>query len=245
MQVVVDGRVVARRDRGGAPTVALLGTAISARDPDGDPLTTVVEASSDRGVTWSTIVTAGDPATIRALELPRTASGAGRLRVTVSDGFDRTTATSGPLTFKGAAPSIRIAQAPPKRIRRGDDVTLTAVIAHDAGGTIRWLDGKRRIATGTTLSLGRLPAGRHVLRATVSGVRSKPVRVTVRPRPPLILLARRSGCRIRLATDVPVTVRARGRVIGRLPGNGRARTLRACRGRLTLTGPLGLRGQTL
>ena len=167
--------------------------------------------------------------------------------MTVSDGFDRATVTSGPRPFTRPKPAIRITGTLPKRVRRGDDVTLTAAITDDTGATVRWLDGKQRVATGTTLSVGRLPAGRHTLRATIAGARSKPVKVNVRPRPPLVLLARRTGCRIRLATDVPVTVRAQGRVIGRLPGNGKAKTLRACRGRLTLTGPLGttnLKGQT-
>ena len=54
---------------------------------------------------------------------------------------------------------------------------------------------------------------------------------------------RRVERQIRLATDVPVTVRANGRRIGRLAGNAKPRNLRVCgkRVRLTLAGPLGAR----
>ncbi|MDA0171810.1 hypothetical protein OJ998_22110 [Solirubrobacter taibaiensis] len=256
VQAVVDRRVVAQLDRGRAPSVALTATSasigrsgvvplrISASDPDGDPLTTTVQASADGGVTWTTLATAGDPAGIRlaAADLPRSRARAGRLRVTVADGFDRVTATTGPLTFAGATPTVRIS-TPVRKLRRGDDVTATATIGNDTGATVRWRSGSRRVGSGTTLALGRLPAGRHRLTATLGGVRSKAVTVTVRARPPLLLVARRRGCAIRLATDVPVTVRADGRRVGRLAGNAKPRTLRVCgkRVRLTLVGPLGAR----
>ena len=237
VQAVVDGRVVAQLDRGRAPSVALTATSasigrsgivplrITASDPDGDPLTTTVQASADGGVTWTTLATGGDPAGIRlaAADLPRSRARAGRLRVTVADGFDRVTATTGPLTFAGTTPTVRIS-TPLRTLRRGDDVTATATIRNDTGATVRWRSQGRRVGSGTTLALGRLPAGRHRLTATLGSARSKAITVTVRARPPLILVARRRGCAIRLATDVPVTVRANGRRIGRLAGNAKPRT---------------------
>ena len=180
VQAVVDGRVVAQLDRGRAPGVALTATSasigrsgivplrITASDPDGDPLTTTVQASADGGVTWTTLATGGDPAGIRlaAAGLPRSRARAGRLRVTVADGFDRVTATTGPLTFAGTTPTVRIS-TPLRTLRRGDDVTATATIRNDTGATVRWRSQGRRVGSGTTLALGRLPAGRHRLTATL------------------------------------------------------------------------------
>ena len=252
VQAVVDGRVVAQLDRGSAPVLtfavraARIGRSgevpltLSATDPDGDALTTSVQASADGGRTWQPVLTAGDPATVRvsAASLPRSGPRAGRLRVTVADGFDRTVAMSGPLTFAGARTTVRLERGT-RRLRRGDDVSLTAAIGRDTGGTVRWFAGRRRVATGPTLALGRLPAGRHRVRATLGAVTSMPVTVVVRARPPLVIQAERGrGCRIRLATDVAVTVRTGGRRLGRLPGGGRARVFRAC-GRVSLEGALG------
>ena len=204
--------MVAQLDRGSAPVLtfavraARIGRSgevpltLSATDPDGDALTTSVQASADGGRTWQPVLTAGDPATVRvsAASLPRSGPRAGRLRVTVADGFDRTVAMSGPLTFAGARTTVRLERGT-RRLRRGDDVSLTAAIGRDTGGTVRWFAGRRRVATGPTLALGRLPAGRHRVRATLGAVTSMPVTVVVRARPPLVIQAERGrGCRIRL-----------------------------------------------
>lgn len=265
VEVLVDGAVVGRIDRRGTPTVALsppaqigasgpVALGIRASDPDGDPLLSTLAFSEDGGRTFTTTATSADPAALAldAADLPRTAAGAGRLRVTVSDGFDSVSTDSGPLTFAGPATSIRIV-GNARRALRGDDTTLGVQIEGDRGAAVRWTVRGRRVASGPTIGLGRLKAGRHPLVATTTDgsrtVRSAAVTVVVRSSPPVLRRVRLlRGCRVQVAALDAVTVKQGRRTLGRVAA-GKARTVRArCakrRARITLVSANGARTLTV
>lgn len=223
IEAIVDGKVVARLARGGAPTGAFVSPApgttlprsgqvtIDARlsDPDRDGVLSRIEASADGGATWATVATSGVANDLRidAATLPPSAAGAGRLRVLAADGFQTTTLTSGPLTFPGPALALRITGAPEStkqawRLERGDATVLTAEITGRTADTVRWRTSKGRVVgKGLTFQPGRLRSGSHTLTATVQDgktrIRSAPLRVRVVPSAPVpVVLAvrKRRGC---------------------------------------------------
>jgi hypothetical protein len=148
------------------------------RDADrGTRLVAQVEASTNGGRTWTTVaLTSASRAVLPAGSLPTTKRGL--VRVTVTDGLRRASATSAKLVVTGRPP--RITRVSPAKATvaaaKGASVTLHAY-ATDAQqrtlgtSSLRWLRGKRVIARGEYATLRFPKAGRYpvTLVATDSG----------------------------------------------------------------------------
>ena len=175
--------------------------------------------------TWTTLATAGDPATVRldAADLPRSRArtGAparhGRRRVSPRDGHDRAAHVR---RHDAHDPDRRrrVRRAPPRRRRDARRPRSATTPAPPSAGARQAPPGGPQ---GRRSALGRLPAGRHRLHGDARQRRARrPITVTVRAAASAD--PRRASPRLRASaspTDVPVTVRANGRRIGRLAGN--------------------------
>lgn len=264
--VTANGRELARRARSAhAPAArflspgrgALLGrrrsTVIrwSARDADGDALSSTVEYSADGGRHWA--VVAG-PLTGTSARVPSrflSASRNARLRVQISDGFNLTTVTSGRLRARGAPPAVQILNAP----RRGHVLETTMLLLQGSafddadhaltGRHLKWYLGKRLIGTGEQVTARGLPPGRIPVRlvATDSHGRSSTATLPLQVRAvaaryllfdaPLLVSRRARTVRVRVAASEPATFTIAGRrySVGPRP---RTITVRIRRGRSLL-----------
>jgi hypothetical protein len=271
--VTAAGQTVARRTRSAhAPTARFLSpragsqlgktptTVVrwSARDADGDRLTSTVEYSLDGGRHW-TVVAGGitgnsAPVPSRLLSASRNA----RLRVLVNDGFDAATVTSGRLRARGAPPTVQILHAP----RRGHVLqTATLLLQGSAfddadrpltGRHLKWYLGKRLIGAGERVTLtGPKPGSARIrLVATDSHGRSSqatlPLRVEAVPAryllldAPLLVSPRARTVRIRVAASSPATFTIAGRHYAVGP-RLRTITVRIRRGKALLRLPRSLR----
>jgi hypothetical protein len=167
---------------------AKLAVAWRMRDADrGTRLVAQVEASTNGGRTWTTVaLTSASRAVLPAGSLPTTKRGL--VRVTVTDGLRRASATSAKLVVTGRPP--RITRVSPAKATvaaaKGASVTLHAY-ATDAQqrtlgtSSLRWLRGKRVIARGEYATLRFPKAGRYpvTLVATDSGGARSTLRYTV------------------------------------------------------------------
>lgn len=156
---------------------------------EGAELLAAVDLSIDGGRTWRTLAAAvgGDRVAIPAAALTRSTSA--RLRVRVTDGFVEREAVVTGLRLGGVPPRVRIESplgakgtlvAGTRAVLRGsalDDADRAL-----AGRRLRWLEGRRVLGTGPTLSLARLKPGTHriVLVATDAAGRSARATATVR-----------------------------------------------------------------
>ena len=133
VEIVHGGTVVAARDASAhAPTAQLLAPGRGARvggrsltvrwrsaDADGDPLVAALDYSADGGTTWNNVFSGPDggraslPASLLA------ASHRARLRLTVSDGFNMTSAAGPRFTVAGRRPVARIQPAGARQPDRG------------------------------------------------------------------------------------------------------------------------------
>ena len=156
------------------------------------------------------------------------ASHAARLRLDVSDGFNVTSTTSGPLRATGASPVVRILSfGHGGRIRPNTPLLLQGQAFDDAGnpltgGQLKWFADRRRIGTGTLLTLAKLPAGtrRILLVATDAHGRSSEAQLAVRilAAKPVFLVAHAPSkvsaaakrVRITVASNVPAVLRIAG-----------------------------------
>lgn len=163
--------------------------------PAGPALTAQVEFSANGRSGWRILQTGADlgRASLPA-ELLQTATAA-RVRVRVSNGFDVTQATSGPLRVAGRPPSAVILRPDTgERIPSTARVALLGQGADETGRRLRgrsltWMAGSRRLGTGERLQV-RLPAGRYTLAlvARDSHGRTTTVRRPLRVDPPALEL---------------------------------------------------------
>lgn len=165
--------------------------------------------------------------------LPRglfAAATAARVRVRASDGLNETVVTSPPLTSLGAPPSVNVVSPAPGRVR-ADAVVVGEVSAFDdagrrlSGRSVRWMIGKRVLATGARVSLLGLPAGRPALRVVARDRRGREttatVRLRVQPVKPFFLTLkvparttkRAKSVRIRVASTVAAVLRGAGKPV--------------------------------
>ena len=243
VEVLARGVVTDRIDRSRPPTVRLSaprrGTRVGSRgtlavrwtssDPDpGTARTATVDYAAD-GRRFRTVYSGPDtgrasiPA--RSLEAGRRA----RVRVRVSDGFNRVEAVSGAFSAAGTPPQPRIVVP-----ARGEGLQAgTALLVGSArdelgrrlrGRSLTWFAGRRRLGTGERLRRP-LPAGTITLRlvARDRGGKSAAVTRRVRVAPPALLLTRleapervRAGARsvrIRIGATTAAVLRAGGRSI--------------------------------
>jgi hypothetical protein len=196
-------------------------------DADGDPLTARVETSKDGGATWRT-VSVGITASQMSLERNLFArSQRARVRVTVSDGWNETAATSKVFRSLGAPPAVVIRTPVPGATVAADGlVSLSGQGSDDSlkplpGGSLRWFDGKRPLGRGATLDVRGLRAGVRTLRLrgrdAAGRLGSDTVRVKVKAVTPQLLslkgpkkLGRKATkVRLRVAASVPATLKVR------------------------------------
>ncbi len=242
-EVVTGGAVVGRAARSAPPVVKLQGpkqgsrvgaaptTTLrwSARDPNGTPLLTTVEYSTNDGAVWRTLWTGSGRSSARIPSRLLSGSKTARLRVRASDGFASATSVSARFVAVGRPPDVRITS--PSRgakIPAGERLVLGAV-AHDdaarplAASRLTWFDGKRRIGQGAALSVKGLGPGTHTIRVEARDGRGRVGRATVNVRvlpaaPRLVihslpkkLSAQASRLRLRLSATLPAIVTATGK----------------------------------
>jgi hypothetical protein len=260
VEIVHSGTVAASRSASAhAPSVAILsprkgrrthGANVSIRlhaaDADGGPLSLQIAYSRDDGRTWQ-VVFSGPAA--RTVKLPGRLLGRSskaRLRVSASDGFNVTTVVSGRFRADGAPPSVSIT-LPAKSLRQRADapVTLRGQAFDDAGRLLagkqlRWLDGKRLLGTGASLTVAGLAPGRHRIALVARDAARRSARATVtvtlgavRPaflilRAPPTLGRKVRVLKLRVASSLraTLTVRAPGRRTQRFSVGRRAKVLR-------------------
>jgi hypothetical protein len=182
-----------------------------------------IDVSADGGRSWRPVASGlrGTSTTIPAAALP--ASGDGRLRVRVSDGFDVASSVSGRLRFAGAVPSVTIEHvAPADRIASDEAILLSGVAIADggtggalSGGALTWRDGRRAVGHGTSLELRGLTPGSHELSLSArdaaghSGVARVRIRVTAAApvvtaiSSPAVVAGGTRSIAVRIATDEP------------------------------------------
>jgi hypothetical protein len=206
---------------GGGRTVRV---AWKASDADGGALSAELELSADGGRTWRTVF---EGAASGATDLPSamfSASRDARLRVTVSDGWNTASDTSGRFRTQGAPPAVRIF-TPTGTARVGADGVLPVAGSGTddrgkplAASRLRWVVGKRTIARGPSASVEGLRPGRHVLRLIgtdrLGRTASDTVKIRVVPVRPVLTTVRlppRVGARrtvvVRVAANVAATLR--------------------------------------
>jgi hypothetical protein len=275
VDVSAAGQEIARRVRSAhAPTVKFLSprpgsqlgktttTVVhwSARDADGDRVTSMVEYSLDGGRHWTVVA---DGVTGHSARVPSrflSASRNARLRVLVSDGFDVTTATSGRLRSRGVPPTVQILS----RFRRGHVLdTATLLLQGSAfddanrpltGRHLKWYLGKRLIGTGERVTLTRPKAGNTVIRlvATDSHGRSSqatlPLQVKAVPAryllfdAPLLVSRHARVVKMRIAASGPATFTIAGKRYAVSP-RMRTITVRVRRGKRLIRLPCSLRSR--
>jgi hypothetical protein len=230
----------------------------SARDADGDRLTSTLQYSPDGGRRWTVLA---DGLTGHSARIPSrflSASRNARLRVRISDGFDATIVESGRLRAVGAPPVAQIIGAPRRgRVIATATVPLRASAYDDSGRPLtgrhlRWYLGKRLIGHGDRLTVRNLNGGRTVIRlvATDAHRRSGQATVTLRVRAvaaryllfkaPLLVSARARTVRITVASSASATFRiaGSGHAVGPRP---RTFSVRIRRGRSPLVFRCSLR----
>jgi hypothetical protein len=189
-----------------APTVAVTAPAGGARwgvsgavtaawqgaDPDGDPLTYLVDYSVDDGRTWTTVSAnvTGAALEFDASEFP--GSGAARLRVTASDGFNTTTAVSDSFSVESKPPALYITTPDDgDTVPYGTPVVLLSFGTDPedgplSGADFQWSSSRDgALGTGRMLVASSLSVGEHIIRVTgtdASGATgSNSIRVIVGP----------------------------------------------------------------
>jgi hypothetical protein len=160
----------------------------SARDADGDRLTSKVYYSPDGGRTWK--VVAG-PFTGTVARVPsRLLAGSrdGRLQVRISDGFNLTTVTSGRLRVAGSPPLVQIIGMPARgRVPQTAILPLQGSAFDDAGRPLtgrhlRWYLGKRLIGSGGQVSARGLRPGNNTIRLVATDAHGRRGQATARLR---------------------------------------------------------------
>ena len=274
VSIVKDGSTLATRERSAhAPTVTAptvragrpnATVTWTATDADADPLVVTVDYSRDGGRTWRQIFAGPNrgKATFPARYLSRAKHA--RVRVSLRDGFNQTTALSKVFRARGAPPVVHITN-PADGLRQPNDATL--VLAGQAfddrgraltGSHLRWLAGRRLLGTGQQIAVSGLPAStrRIVLVARDSAGRTARDAVTLRlsAARPLFLAAsgpktasrRARRLVLKVASSLParLVVTGRGVRTQRFAVSRRPRSLHLAvpRGRAPLILTLRLRG---
>jgi hypothetical protein len=143
VEVVRDGRVLARRMRSEAPTLRILAPRSGARarsagtfgvrwqtvDPDSRSLTATVAYSRDDGKTWRTLFVGPDRGMVPLPGSYLAGSRKARLRIEISDGFNQTVAVSDRFTAAGSRPRVQITSPRPRTvIGAGSVLNLRGVV---------------------------------------------------------------------------------------------------------------------
>ncbi len=153
-----------------------------------------------------------------------------RVRVRASDGLNETVVTSPPLKSLGAPPTVNLISPAAGRVR-ADAVVVGEVSAYDdagrrlSGRSLKWMIGRRVLATGARVSLLGLPAGRPTLRVVARDRRGREttasVRLRVQPVKPFFLAVkapkrvtrRARSVRVRVASTVAAVLRGAGKPV--------------------------------
>lgn len=148
------------------------------RDRDGGELTAHVAYSANAGKKWQDIYSG--PGVSGRVPVPRrllAGSKRAKLRVTVDDGFNQGSATSGKFKVAASPPTVRITD-PAKPTVVGADATVQ--LRGEAfktngrplpGKALKWKDGRRRIGKGAAISLSGMRPGRHTITLAASASR--------------------------------------------------------------------------
>jgi hypothetical protein len=191
LEIVAGGQVDNRLERSASPPTVTLGrvprrigkrrtTTLrwDASDADGDELSVTIDYSADDGGAWRTVHRGPNAGRVKLPTRLFTASDRARLRVRANDGFDETIAVSDPIVVAGHRPTVRIRTPAAGASFPGDGGVYVHATASDDGfrdltSTIEWLDGRRRVATGSPALLQGLHPGRHKIRAVARDARGR------------------------------------------------------------------------
>jgi hypothetical protein len=231
VQIVLRGRVLASRSRSrSAPRVRLTTPAREtlrsrrvtvrwrANDSDGDSLSARLDYSPNGGRSWRPLFLGPNRGSVRIPAGLLGASNAGRLRVTVSDGFRDAVAVSRLFRAVGAPPLAKVSSP-----LRGSQLMADAALVFagqardDLGRTLKgrrlcWFAGHRRLGCARALTvLGLPPSTRQIrleARDRIGRVTSVRVPVRVRAAVPRILALRVPTTASRRATRVSLHIAA-------------------------------------
>jgi hypothetical protein len=142
-------------------------------DPDGDPLTLLLDYSPDGGQTWQplgALTSEPPPAQIPLTGLP--ASPSGLLRISASDGFDVASMVSEPLPVAVSPPPVWIlTPSNGAVVALGARVTFQGAAGSEVGpnGRVQWTsDRDGPLGEGWEVSTRSLSAGEHTVTMTVT-----------------------------------------------------------------------------
>ena len=181
------GLVAYRARTANPPTVAMIapagGTQISdtgdvvvswnGSDVDGDPLEAVVDYSADDGTSFRVVsVGAGATGGTSEVRLPARLfrfSDRARVRVTLNDGFDATSAISDPFTVVGTPPLVRITEpSQAASVREDSPLHLVGEAFDDAGdpipdASLEWRIRGELVGRGSVVDVLGLAAGTYTI----------------------------------------------------------------------------------
>jgi hypothetical protein len=163
--------------RVGGSSKSVLGVSWTAEDPDGGTLDATVEYAPD-GKSFKPVFTGPSRgrASVRGDLL--SASRKGRIRVTVSDGFNQARAISGSIVADGRAPKATILAPQTRDKLSADGQSVLSGQALDdtgrelSGKSLTWFAGSKRLGTGKVLRAA-LPAGSVRLRLVARDTRGR------------------------------------------------------------------------
>ena len=159
-----------------------------ATDRDRDALTAALYSSTDGGRRWRLIYSGADNGLVNLPASYFPASPGSRVMIRVSDGFNEATAISPTFRSIGAPPEARILTPEPRQGMLSSSALLLQGEAFDdrlrplRGRHLVWYAGKRKVGTGTTLTVRSLPAGLVTVRLLATDALGRKGTVSVRVR---------------------------------------------------------------
>jgi hypothetical protein len=264
LAIVKDGVTLASRSKSAhAPTVALKGRPVvhggtatvrwKSGDADGEKLMADVDYSANGGKSYRRVLVGPDKGSAKLPARYFARAARARVRVTVNDSFNATSARSAVFRSPGAPPVVAIT-SPARGMREPNDAPLVlSGQAFDDKGTmltgkrLRWLAGRRVLGTGRSISATGLTPGRRTITLVArdhfgrTGRRSVKVAITgARPlflvlKAPATIKRKARSVRLKVASTLPGRLVVRGQrfKVSRKPRSLKVRIAPGS-GRLTL-----------
>lgn len=207
-----------------------------ATDADGGKLRAKIDYSDNGGRRWRPIHTGPNSGRAALPSALFSRSRRARLRIRVNDDFNEGRATSKHFVAIGRRPDVTISS--PRsgtRVRNDASLYLAGRAVDDrsyplTGRRLRWLDGRRLLGRGGSISVSALRPGRHTIRLVARDrfgrTGSARVKVRLKAAAPRFLRVkvptrlRRKARRltIRLSSTIPATLRVSGKRVQRKRG---------------------------
>ncbi|MEA2470634.1 MAG: large repetitive protein, partial [Thermoleophilaceae bacterium] len=244
--IVKDGATLAGRARSAhPPTIAIKGKPAvskgkatvrwSSGDADGNPREATVDYSSDGGKSFRRIFIGPDKHSARVPARYLSRSSNARVRVTVNDGFQATSATSAGFRAPGAPPEVSILSPASGYHQPNDAALVLSGQAFDdsgkmlAGKQLSWRMGHRVLGSGDSIAASGLPSGRRqitlVARDHLGRTGRRSIAVVINGARPIFLTLKAPGSvtskarslRLKVSTSLPARLLVRG---SKVPAQG-------------------------